>query len=74
MFRGTITGLQKPATVRRFLDPDQLVSGDTLSAHHAGDVNYQMSLGIILIDRKGPGVAVFPVIEDDLFPDVGGAD
>src|ERR1700687_277425 len=33
-----------------------------------------MSLGIVLIDRKGPGITVFVAAKDDLFPDVGGAD
>src|SRR5882762_6212324 len=33
-----------------------------------------MPFGIVLVDCKSPGVAVFAVVKDDLFPDVGGAD
>src|SRR5882762_84252 len=33
-----------------------------------------MPWGIILVDCKSTGVAVFAVIKGDLFPDVGGAD
>src|SRR6267143_5625110 len=33
-----------------------------------------MSLGIVLIDCKGPGITVFSIIKYYLFPDVGGAD
>jgi hypothetical protein len=33
-----------------------------------------MPVGIVLIDRKSPGIAVFVVVKDDFFPDVGGAD
>src|SRR6267378_4462384 len=33
-----------------------------------------MPFGIVLVDCKSPGVAVFAVVKGDLFPDVGGAD
>src|SRR5260370_32093732 len=33
-----------------------------------------MPFGIVLVDCKSPGVAVFAVVKGDLFPDVGGSD
>src|SRR5260370_37567638 len=33
-----------------------------------------MPVGIVLIDRKSPGITVFVAVKGDLFPNVGGAD
>ena len=61
-----VVPVQDPATVVGS------VGSDPLSRDLAGNVTYDISVGVILVNRKSPGVTVVAPVQDDLFLQIGG--
>ena len=59
---------------QRLPDRGRLVGRDALCADIAGEVDKEVSVHIILIQRKRPRVTFVTLAHDDLFPDVSGTD